>query len=297
MPLALSELQAARMDKAMNPVPASPEFVLDVLRANHRHQCSFDPEADPFAELTFDTTVAEWRDACDLVGTQRLAEALNEDWGVAIPLADWKRVLEPPKSRTLRDVCELVASHGMQTEVLSVGHLGTSSRAAGAFLAIRSLLVRAGADAATIKPSLPIGEVTRRFPSVFLGPISRLAPSKLPTVVIRTPVYHVAMAAFGVGLLGLMGLGAADWFGLAHRRAELGALFAVVAGLGYIGTWIVAHFIGPAEVRFGTIVTFRDLAEAIAGERTHPLDDAGIQVVRCFRPALGSRAALMRRRR
>lgn len=255
------------MDRATEVVPASAEYILEVLRDCHRHQCSFDPETEPDVELTFDTTVAEWRDACDLVGTKKLAEALNDDWGLTIPPSEWRAVLEPPTSRTLRDVCDLVASQATQANVLSVGHFGASSKAAGAFLAVRSLLLRAGANPKTVRPSLPVADVARRFPAVFLGPISKLAPGRLPTVAIRTPIYHAFVAIFGVGLLGLMGLMVAGWFGFSRWRAELAVAFAIVAAVGFVGTWIAARLTGPTEVRFGTVVTFRDLAEVIGGDQ------------------------------
>ncbi len=255
------------MARAVRTIAASPAFVLEVLRASHRHQCSIDPEADPDVELSFDTSVTDWRDACDLVGTNALGEALNNDWDLTISAAAWKAVREPADTRTLRDVCDLIASQAIRTEVASVGHFGTSSRSAGAFLAVRSILLRAGADPATVKPSLPIAEVARRFPEVFLGPISRLAPSRLPTVTVRTPAYDAALALVGTGLLGLLAILVAGWLGFTRWRTELGATSAMVAGLGYVGTWVGARFIGPSEVRFTTITTFRELAEAIAGER------------------------------
>jgi hypothetical protein len=270
---AASEVQEFRMQRAVRIVPASPEFVLAALRASHRHQCSVDPEAEPDVELSFDTTVAAWRNACDLVGTKELAQALNEDWDVAISVAAWKAVLDPPESRTLREVCELIASHATQTEILSVGHFGTSSKAAGAFLAVRSLLLRAGADPRTVRPSLPIADATRHFPSTFLGPISKLAPTKLPTITIRTPVVTAALVTVGVGLLGLFALPVAGWLGFAGWRTELGVFFTAVAALGHVSLWLANRFIRPAEVHFGTIVTFRDLAEVIAGERP----DAGAE--------------------
>ena len=258
--------QQLRAERAVETAPASPQYVLDVLCDSHRHQCSFDPEADPTVELSLDTSVADWRDACDLLGTTSLVEALNDVWGLAVPPSEWHKVLEPAKSRTLRDVCGLIASQTRETRVLSAGHFGTSSMSAGAFLAIRSLLLRAGADASAIRPSLPVAEVARRFPQVFLGPISRLAPGRLPTVVIRTPAHNAAMATFGVGLLGFFGLGLATYSGYVWPPV-LAATFAVVAGLGYLGTW-VARLIGPTEIRFGNILTFRDLAEVIAADPT-----------------------------
>ncbi len=242
------------------------------IRESMAHQCAVDPEAEPGVELSLDTTVAEWRAACDLLGTKRLAKALNEDWELTIPAAQWSAVLEPPKSRKLRGVCELIASQARRSEVSSVVHFGTSSKAAGAFLAVRSVLVKAGADAATIRPSLPIAGVAKRFPSAFLGPISKLAPAELPTVAIRTPALDAASAVAGVGLLGLLALLVAGWLGFTRWRAELTTLFAVASGTGLLGAWVAGRFVEPAEVRFGEIVTFRDLAETIAGERTFPRD-------------------------
>lgn len=52
--------------------PATPDYVLAVLRDMHRQQCQHDPEADPSAVLSFDTTVTEWRAACDLLGWRQL---------------------------------------------------------------------------------------------------------------------------------------------------------------------------------------------------------------------------------
>ena len=79
------------------------------------------------------------------------------------------------------------------------------------------------------------------------------------------PAYNAAVAAFGLGLVGLLGLSLAMWSGYVWHPM-LAAIFAVVAGLGYLGTWVAARWIGPAEIRFGSVVTFRELAEVIAGD-------------------------------
>ena len=71
----------------------TPDDVLSILRDQHRHQCQHDPEAAPDIGLTFDTTVADWRYACDLVGWRQLALALNDYWETKIPLHKWKTAL------------------------------------------------------------------------------------------------------------------------------------------------------------------------------------------------------------
>lgn len=90
-----------------NPTPMN---FLSAIRQQHREQCGCDDQADPEAKLNFDTTVSEWREACDLVGWRQLAGLLNEFWDLDIPLDEWKHVLEPAEKRTLRDVCELLAT-------------------------------------------------------------------------------------------------------------------------------------------------------------------------------------------
>lgn len=236
---------------------ASPEFVLEAIRDNHRHQCAFDPEADPSAELSFETSVAEWRDACDLVRTEKLGVALNEMWGIEVPAPAWREVLEPPKQRTLRDVCDLVAAHATMTVIQPAGSFGVQCRAAGAFLAIRALLLKAGIQDGAIRPSQPIAEIARLHPEIFLGPISRLAPGRLPTVTIRSPMHQAAVWTAISGFV--VALVSAKFYPILTLAALGMVLLAVIA------TGIVSMY-PPRAVQFGEIVTFRDLAETLARE-------------------------------
>jgi hypothetical protein len=250
-------LSERSMKNSLDSTPASAQFVLDVIRDSHRHQCAFDPEADPSADLSFGTSVAEWRDSCDLLRTDKLGAALNEIWDIEISAAAWREVLEPPKQRTLRDVCDLVAAHATRTVVQPAGSFGVSCEAAGAFLAVRELLLRAGVQDGAILPSQPIAEIARRHPDVFFGPISRLAPGRLPTVTIRSPLHDAAIWTAGLGLV--VALASAKFYPFLALAALAAVLLAVVA------TWIISKY-PPRAVQFGGIITFRDLAETIADE-------------------------------
>lgn len=245
------------MRNAVDISPASAQFVLDAIRDSHRHQCAFDPEADDTVELTFETTVADWRNACDLLDTERLGTALNEIWDIAISAAAWREVLEPPKQRTVHDVCELIAAHANRAVIRRAGSFGASCEAAGAFLAIRALLVRAGVQGSAIRPSLPIAEIARQHGEVFVGPISQLAPGRLPTITIDAPLDGVA-AWIGVVSF-VVGLASAEFFPLVSLAATAMFLMAMVA------MRILARH-PPRAVRFGGVVTFRDLARTMAVE-------------------------------
>jgi len=211
--------------------PATPEYILAVIRDMHRQQCQWDPEADRDAELTLETTVAEWRDACELLGWKRLGRAYNVFWGVSITDAEWRAVLEPSPEKRLAGVCELLASHTTRPVISPARLFDCNCAPAGAFLTIRSLLYDAGEeDAGEIAPSTPLAPYFRRHTNVFLVSVSRLAPGALPPVRIRNPLYDAALLGSGVGLFAaLIGVCFSPWL------AALGTFLFV---LGWALTWI-----------------------------------------------------------
>ncbi|HMF17181.1 MAG TPA: hypothetical protein VKE98_08240 [Gemmataceae bacterium] len=236
--------------------PATPEYVLAVLRDMHRQQCQFDPEADSSAVLSMDTTVEEWRDACGLVRWRQLAHAYNEMWQLNCSDAEWRQVLEPAHRKRLAGVCALIAGRAIRRVIRPSQLLGNSCLSAGAFLTIRSILNDAGAPANEIAPSTPLAPYTRSYVEAFLGPISRLAPGALPLVRIRAPVYDTAMLGAGLALIcsmvgAIIGSPVLAIFGV--------VLFAFCYGL----TWFAARSLRPASVEFGELRTFRDLAIVI----------------------------------
>jgi hypothetical protein len=240
--------------------PATPEYILAVLRDMQRQQCQHDPEANPGALLTFGTTVAEWRDACDLLEWRDLGRAYNQLWRISCSDSEWHEALEPARQKRLADVCRLIAGRAVRPVIRPSRLLGSTCAPAGAFLTIRSLLHEAGASADEIAPSTPLAPYTRRFAEMFLGPVSRLAPGALPLVRIRTPVYHAAVWGILVALVCLV-VGACSG---AHLMTVAGV---VLFAAGYALTWYAARCLLPASVEFGELRTFRDLAVVVAGGR------------------------------
>lgn len=234
---------------------ATPEYVLAVLRDNHRQLCQFDPAADPDATLTFDTTVADWRLACDLLSWRELGKAQNQIWNIHCSHAEWKSVLEPARQRRLIEVCELIASQANRPLIRSFHIFGRCCRPAGTFLTIRSMLNDAGANAEEISPSTLLAPYARRHPDLFLDAISRLAPGALPSVRIKKPKYDSAVSCstalltcFAVGLIFDV-----PWLAIACGLAFVGSYFEV---------WQTARQL-PESVEFGDVQTFRDLATVL----------------------------------
>lgn len=243
-------------------VAVTPEYVLEVLRDEHRQSCEFDPGTDPDIDLTFESTVEDWRVARDLVGTRQLGRALNTSWGMSLSDSEWRNVLTPPRKRTLRDVATLIAKHSQRIELVPFRVAGTSCLPAAAFLTIKDYLAAAGVDVQRIAPSTLLHEYTRRHAGIFLWQISRLAPGSMPSVSVKSEFHDRLSSGCCIG-------------GVLSAAACVLAVFIPEARSVFIGAvltyQLIALIVSNAyqnrladELRFGDLKTFRDLAVCIA---------------------------------
>ena len=246
-----------QVDYPMSKDQATPDYVLSVLQDLHRQTSQVDPEVDPYAALSFNTTVAEWRLACDLLPWRELGRTFNGFFDVNCSDDEWRAALEPSRNKTLRDVCEFIAVRCLRPQIRPAFLLGPPCATAGAFLTIRSLLRENGADVSGITPSAELSPYSRRYWRVFVEKMARLTPGALPAVRVRTPVYDclvagllLAMICFAIGAI---------------TQAPYLILGSFLGGLAfYAGIWIATRYVLPSSVAFGDLRTFRDLAEAIS---------------------------------
>ena len=248
-----------QIDYPIDKAPAAPEYVLDVLRDDYRQQCECDPEAIPGVELSMNTTIAEWRDACDLAGWRRVAEFLNRRFGVTYSLDLWRDFLEPEHETTLKGICLLVAKRAVRRKVRPSKLLGSSCMTAGVFRTIKAMLRTLGADVSHLRPSTELHEYARSYPELFLTDVSDLSSGKLPAATIRyCALCEAALRSFGLSLLAVIGGGAL-------KMPYLSLIGAVVAIMSYPTMWITARHVKPTSVTFGDLRTFADLSRKLAG--------------------------------
>ena len=242
-------------------VPANQEYMLASLREQWR-QCALSEgeEAEKVERQlpTFTTTIHEWRESMDLVGWKALGQALNESWGTQFSADQWFNVLEPARERTIRELCALLATQAHRPLVPPVQMLGCKCTTAGVFLAIRSLLVQAGAPR-DLRPSTPLAPFLQRWPEVFQQRISRLAPGGLLfTYKQETLTLLVILFYIFVALLVLLSLVAGSpW--LAIGGVFFYGLVWTAAGC---GRWF------PGSVTLESATTFRGLTEAIIKQQS-----------------------------
>ena len=158
----------------------TPQGVLEVLKGLCS-QLEKDNGHLPLEELSFDTTVDAWLLAMN---------AGRWDWDELHTLLYWLfdtdfserdciRVLTPYEKRTLRGVCELIASKAAAPELKPVRMLGKECAPAGAFLALRSALAEAGVDVSYLSPSTLVAWYFAEYPEQMFREIVRLGPGEV----------------------------------------------------------------------------------------------------------------------
>jgi len=211
--------------------------------------------------LSFDTSIFEWELAFIGAGDVAIPRGFNAIFGTSLSADAWKAVLEPPRQRTLGDVCRLVAQHAAVTPVIEpITVMGDRSHAAGAFLAVRRILQDEGVDVSQLRPSSLLAPYLLEKWQHVLPRLRQLAPQRLPPATIAAPAQlacaHAVVASGGLLLLGLK---------CGSLRM---ALAGVVCLIGFcITVMMLRRFGAPVEIRIGATKTFRDLSQVLVGER------------------------------
>jgi hypothetical protein len=216
------------------PIPSrlmTPDDVLAVLIDQHRLGVAAGEAEPAFIERTM--TVGRWIGLDELATVDDSGKFLNNLFGLNLDRATWRSVLTPKRRRTLGDVCDFIASHEVRVRCVEpVTIFGSTSLAAGAFLALRATLKDVGVDAAELRPTTKLAPFLQRHERQLVMAVSRLTPGRLPPVEIDAPIHGgLAMAAAACF--------AAGWVcrcaGLEMLVARLWITAAVCGALVYLG--------------------------------------------------------------
>jgi hypothetical protein len=239
--------------------------VLNTIRDSYRFAQKLDPGAEPGYDLTFDTTIEDWRNACDLLAARDLAQALNAWFGVHFSDMDWMATLEPAKTATLGGVCDLVASQAKMPDIKEFPILGTECLSAGVFLTIRTALAEEGVPVEGISPSTPLDPVARKHLGPFIQTVGRVAPGVLTVPDVKYKLaYRISLWLSFVGMCFGVLVSFTRWHGLAFLGFVIGAF-------GFVSAALWSNF-GQTirSVCFPEMRNFRDLTSAIIERKQAP---------------------------
>ena len=233
--------------------PARPEQILAIFQDWQRLE---------FGErqteiLSFETTIGEWLNSADFLDWRTLSKSLNKFFETDFSNDDWRAVMKPEGKRTLRNVCELIASRATLPVLNEAKFLGGSCKTASAFLALRAKLQSSGIDVSTIRPSTRLENFLRLHTSVVGTAIVKLAPGRIRGVKVRN---NLARRLFGwiclacLVALVLSGIVSAHFLSAGSSATLIVSLFGMV---------VASHF-PPASVQIEGVETFADLSRMIA---------------------------------
>jgi hypothetical protein len=147
----------------------TPLDILNIFKEQHRLCSPLDPEADPHAVLSFESTIEEWRDANDLIDWRPLSRVLNNEFNISVTDKEWDLVLTPSSDRTLNDVCQLIAKYSADQEIKPIKLLGQECLSSAVFRTLKKYLQRTGIDVSDLRPSTSITPFFEKHFSEMLG--------------------------------------------------------------------------------------------------------------------------------
>jgi hypothetical protein len=152
----------------------APKDILQILTDFYNCQAAFDPEVSPGQTLSFETTISEWMDICDLVAPAKLAKVYHEMFDLNTPVAELETILFDGKN-TLSDFCNYLSVNAIRTKILPIKIMGTDCMTAAIFKVLVENLRKKGITD-DIKPSSKIDPLFKKYGGILLSEVNLIAP-------------------------------------------------------------------------------------------------------------------------
>ncbi len=127
--------------------------LFEMFKEEHRLCSPLDPIADAAYELTPDSLICEWRAVRDLLEWEELSVYFNKRFRMNIPKSEWQLCFEPEDTRTIMDVCRMIASKAPRVTYTKRKLLGQECLTASVFLGFKKNLLRNGVNVSYLRPS------------------------------------------------------------------------------------------------------------------------------------------------
>jgi hypothetical protein len=237
--------------------PLKAEIVLKILRDSYLQQCQYDPETEPDIELTFESTVEEWRNACDLVAWKPLGKAMNRWFQIDHTDDQWHEVLEPAESKNLLGVCQLISHTATRPTLVPLNIFGKSCLEAGAFITLRTELAKHGVPVKALRPSMPLHPWLIKYWGELSDVVGKVSPEALPPVRIeKTFIQRLSYWLFGIGII--------SWPVSYLINLETVSMVATASFISGLLLFIITSRMKPKRVSFDNLETIGDVCRLIS---------------------------------
>jgi hypothetical protein len=244
-----------------------PTEILQIIQANYRQQQQYDEIVLKNQEFTFDTTIDDWRDICDLVDISELWKYLNYYFRLDLDRESWMTTLEPEDKKTMGDLCNFISSHADKETIRPIKLLGSNCESAAIFKSLIAKLKGRGIDISNIRPSSQLEPLVKKYQSILIDEINQIDPRVLP------PVNYKANWVYKWGLRTFMTFLFVTFF-LGFKESKWALLTGGICLVGYIMIWIGAR-LKPKQASFADIYTVADLVRRINTATNIGIDNIG----------------------
>ena len=232
-----------------------PIEILQIIQSNYKQQQQYDPIVIKNKDLSFDTTILEWREICDLVDTTALWKYLNYYFRLTLDWELWVNILEPEYERTLGELSNFIATYAKKEIIEPIKLFGSNCETAAIFKSLTAKLKDRGIDIIDIKPSSKLEPLLKKYGGLLIEEINQLAPSVL------TPINYKSnwISKWGLQIVFLFLILS---FYLGYKESMWTWLTGGFFLIGYMMTWIGAK-LNPKQACFTDIQTVAALIRKI----------------------------------
>lgn len=231
------------------------EEILEYFRADYIQRSAYDWAVEKGQELTFETSILEWREICDLVDVEDLWQYLDKLFKMDKSNKEWMQILKPENKVTLRELCEFIAINTAKIGVKPRKLFGKSCYSAGIFKALMTELESRGLNTRKIRPSSKLEPLVIDSKGGIVEIVNLLNPKALPPIEFRgSRMYEWGMEIMHWGFIALIIT--------AFLSKSLTIFVSIILIIAYLLIWIGAGM-KPQKAKYEGIETVRDLIKQI----------------------------------
>lgn len=205
--------------------------ILQMLISQYKFGIEFDPVVIKGMDLNYESSIFEWRDACDLVDTKKLAKIYHKEFNLNRPISELENILEDEDNKTISDFCEYISENAEREKIEPIKLLGQNCTSASIFRVLKQKLTENGADTTELKPSSEINPFFLKYGGQLFNEVNRIAPRTFSEFEYKSN----KISRFGRNILffGLLLLICISWFWKFQWQLIVPIIFGI--GLTYIG--------------------------------------------------------------
>lgn len=157
----------------------SKEDIFQLLISQYQFAIQFNPVVVKGMDFNYESSIFDWRDACDLVNPKKLAKIYHKEFKIDRPLSELEDILINEDRRTVSDFCGYISKYAERENIEPIKLLGQNCQTASIFKTLKQNLTKKGADTTELKPSSEINPFFLKYGGLLFDEVNRIAPGTL----------------------------------------------------------------------------------------------------------------------